>query len=146
MFLDVRENMLKIQMIKCKDFIYKDKSYPIKDYGVVVEKELCRVIDSKRNKIGEVELMLCRPNNSFLHIKGTQEEINNRVSGVALNLVESQEPQQYEHPDAMSIGSGIAWYIVAMIVSSLFKGNWALWIIITIIFINWYKKKPKFKK
>ena len=146
MRLDINEHILKVHMFEYKDFIYKDKSYAIKDYGVVVDGELCCVISSKRNEEDEVILILRRQNNTLFYIEGTQKDINNRISGVAPNLVKTQEPLQYEHPDAMSVGSGIAWYIVAMIVSSLFKGNWVLWIIITIIFINWYNKKPKFKK
>ena len=142
-------------MVEHKDFIYKGKSYSIEDYGVIVDnvdgtyRELCRIISSKRNDAGEVALTLRRLNGTHFHISGTQEDIETHVHGVRRNLVEPKEPQkpqQYEHPDAMSIGEGVLLYIIAMLVSSLFKGNWILWIVITIIFIVWYKGKPKFKK
>lgn len=32
------------------------------------------------------------------------------------------------------------WYIVGMVVATIFKGNWMLWILFTILYINWRRK------
>lgn len=51
----------------------------------------------------------------------------------------------YDHPNAMSLGSGIIWYILIMFGGLIFKDWLLIWIFATIIFVLWIIKKPKFK-
>lgn len=47
---------------------------------------------------------------------------------------ESQVPKKYcDHPNTMENGTATFFYIIAMLVGSIFKGNWVIWIIATVI-------------
>ena len=57
----------------------------------------------------------------------------------------SQTPEEYyDHPNTMENSTATILWIVVMIVGTIFKGNFAIWIIATIIwwkFITRHKKK-----
>ena len=59
----------------------------------------------------------------------------------------SQTPEEYyDHPNTMENSTATILWIVVMIVGAIFKGNFAIWIIATIIwwkFITRHKKKKK---
>lgn len=47
---------------------------------------------------------------------------------------ESQVPKKYcDHPNTMENGTATFFYIIAMLVGSIFKCNWVIWIIATVI-------------
>ena len=52
-------------------------------------------------------------------------------------------PQRHDHPNTMEDGTATFLWIVVMVVGSIFKGNWAIWIIATVI---WYKFITRYKK
>lgn len=46
----------------------------------------------------------------------------------------SQVPKKYcDHPNTMENSTATFFYIIAMLVGSIFKGNWVIWIIATVI-------------
>ena len=50
---------------------------------------------------------------------------------------ESQVPKKYcDHPNTMESGTATFFYIIAMLIGSIFKGNWVIWIIATVIWIK----------
>lgn len=50
---------------------------------------------------------------------------------------ESQVPKKYcDHPNTMENGTATFFYIIAMLIGSIFKGNWVIWIIATVIWIK----------
>jgi hypothetical protein len=52
-------------------------------------------------------------------------------------------PRRCDHPNTMEDGTATVLWIVVMLVGSIFKGNWVIWIIATVIwakFITRYKK------
>lgn len=54
------------------------------------------------------------------------------------------EPRRCESPYVMQDDTATVLWIVVMVVGSIFKGNWVIWIIATIIwrkFVTRYKKK-----
>lgn len=56
----------------------------------------------------------------------------------------SQVPKQrHDHPNTIEDSTATVLWVVVMLVGSIFKGNWAIWIIATIVwakFITRYKK------
>lgn len=52
-------------------------------------------------------------------------------------------PQRQDHPNTIEDGTATVLWIVVMLVGSIFKGNWFIWIIATVVwakFITRYKK------
>lgn len=56
----------------------------------------------------------------------------------------SQVPQKrHDHPNTIEDGTATVFWIVIMLVGSIFKGNWIIWIVATVIwakFITRYRK------
>lgn len=75
--------------------------------------------------------------------KKEREEFNKRLEESRLRELEkkgikpfdeSQAPKQYcDHPNTMENGTATFFYIIVMLVGSIFKGNWVIWIIATVI-------------
>lgn len=52
-------------------------------------------------------------------------------------------PERCDHPNTMEDSTATVLWIVVMLVGSIFKGNWVIWIIATVVwakFITRYKK------
>lgn len=49
--------------------------------------------------------------------------------------IENKEPpkQTWDHPNTMENGTATFFYILVMLVGSIFKGNWVIWIIATVV-------------
>jgi hypothetical protein len=52
-------------------------------------------------------------------------------------------PMRHDHPNTMEDSTATVLWIVVMLVGSIFKGNWAIWIIATVI---WRKFVTRYKK
>lgn len=75
--------------------------------------------------------------------KKEREEFNKRLVEIRLKereakgikpFDETQVPKKYcDHPNTMENGTATFFYIIAMLVGSIFKGNWVIWIIATVI-------------
>lgn len=85
--------------------------------------------------------------------KKEREEFNKHLEEMRLKELEdkgikpfddSQVPKEYcDHPNTIENGTATFFYIIAMLVGSIFKGNWVIWIIATVIwarFITRYNK------
>ena len=57
---------------------------------------------------------------------------------------ESQIPKKYcDHPNTMENSTATVLWIVVMLVGSIFKGNWVIWIVATIIWLNFITRHKK---
>ena len=57
---------------------------------------------------------------------------------------ESQIPKKYcDHPNTMENSTATVLWIVVMLVGSIFKGNWAIWIVATIIWLKFITRHKK---
>lgn len=75
--------------------------------------------------------------------KKEREEFNKRLEESRLKELESkgikpfdmsQVPKKYcDHPNTMENSTATVLWIVVMLVGSIFKGNWMIWIIATVI-------------
>lgn len=56
----------------------------------------------------------------------------------------SNVPKKYhDHPNTMENGTATLFWIVAMIVGALFKGNWVIWIVATLIWFKFITRHDK---
>lgn len=46
-----------------------------------------------------------------------------------------------DHPDTMENGTATFLWIVVMVVGAIFKGNWVIWIVATIIWLRFINRK-----
>lgn len=66
-----------------------------------------------------------------------RDEAERQAEMKKAGIVEQQQQKpQFDHPDSLENDEATILYVVAMAVSTIFKGNWILWIIWTII---WWK-------
>lgn len=57
---------------------------------------------------------------------------------------ESQIPKKYcDHPNTMENSTATVLWIVVMLVASIFKGNWVIWIVATIIWLKFITRHKK---
>jgi hypothetical protein len=57
---------------------------------------------------------------------------------------ESQVPQKYcDHPNTMENSTATVVWIVVMLIGSIFKGNWVIWIIATVIWAKFITRHDK---
>lgn len=57
---------------------------------------------------------------------------------------ESQVPQKYcDHPNTMENSTATVLWIIVMLVGSIFKCNWAIWIIATVIWAKFITRHDK---
>lgn len=57
---------------------------------------------------------------------------------------ESQVPKKYcDHPNTMENGTATFFYIIVMLVGSIFKGNWVIWIIATVIWAKFITRHDR---
>lgn len=57
--------------------------------------------------------------------------------------IDTVPKQRCDHPNTMENGTATFLWIITMLIGSIFKGNWVIWIIATVIwakFITRYKK------
>lgn len=59
--------------------------------------------------------------------------------------VEKQEPpkQTWDHPNTMENGTATVLWIVVMLVGSIFKGNWIIWIIATVVWAKFITRHDR---
>lgn len=82
-----------------------------------------------------------------------REELNRRIDelrhkeweekGIKPFDTSQVPPQRRDHPNTMEDGTATVLWIVVMLIGSIFKGNWIIWIIATVLwakFITRYKK------
>lgn len=48
-----------------------------------------------------------------------------------------------DHPSTMENGTATLFWIVAMVVGSIFKGNWVIWIVATVIWAKFITRHDK---
>jgi hypothetical protein len=57
---------------------------------------------------------------------------------------ESRIPKKYcDHPNTMENSTATALWIVVMLVGSIFKGNWVIWIIATVLWAKFITRHDK---
>ena len=49
----------------------------------------------------------------------------------------------YDHPNTMEDGTATFFWIVAMVVGAIFKGNWVIWIIATTVWLRFITRHKK---
>jgi hypothetical protein len=53
-------------------------------------------------------------------------------------------PKKYcDHPNTMENSTATFFYIIAMLVGSIFKGNWIIWIIATVVWAKFITRHDK---
>ncbi len=59
--------------------------------------------------------------------------------------IENKEPpkQTWDHPNTMENSTATLFYIVVMLVGSIFKGNWMIWIIATVVWAKFITRHNK---
>ena len=85
--------------------------------------------------------------------KKEREEFNKHLEELRLKELEanglklfdeSQVPKEYcDHPNTIENGTATFFYIIVMLVGSIFKGNWVIWIIATIIWAKFITRHKK---
>ena len=83
--------------------------------------------------------------NEFLYDIKKQDEENERE-----NVVQKQERSEnsfanYDHPNSLENSEATIVWIIVMAVGAIFKGNWIIWIVATII-LRRYITRHKIKK
>lgn len=58
------------------------------------------------------------------------------------SLVPEKKPT-YDHPNTMENSTATVLWIVVMVVGSIFKGNWIIWIVATIVWFNFITRHKK---
>lgn len=58
------------------------------------------------------------------------------------SLVPPKKPT-YDHPNTMENSTATVLWIVVMLVGSIFKGNWVIWIVATIIWLKFITRHKK---
>lgn len=85
--------------------------------------------------------------------KNEREEFNKHLEELRLKELEanglklfdeSQVPKEYcDHPNTIENGTATFFYIIVMLVGSIFKGNLVIWIIATIIWAKFITRHKK---
>lgn len=59
-------------------------------------------------------------------------------------LDKSQVPKKYcDHPNTMENSTATFFYIIVMLVGSIFKGNWVIWIVATVIWAKFITRHDR---
>ncbi len=57
---------------------------------------------------------------------------------------ESQVPKKYcDHPNTIENSTATFFYIIVMLVGSIFRGNWVIWIIATVVWAKFITRHNK---
>lgn len=85
--------------------------------------------------------------------KKEREEFNKRLDEIRLKELEakglkpfdeSKAPNKYcDHPNTIENSTATFFYAIVMLVGSIFKGNWVIWIIATIIWAKFITRHDK---
>ena len=83
-----------------------------------------------------------------------REELNKRLKESRLKELETKGLRQFDessvpkkhcdHPNTIENGTATFFYVVVMLIGSIFKGNWVIWIVATVVwakFITRHNKK-----
>lgn len=96
----------------------------------------------KREKHKEEERELQRKLNRMrieeLRVKGIEPMFDEGGN----SLVPPKKPT-YDHPNTMENSTATVLWIVVMLVGSIFKGNWVIWIVATIIWLKFITRHKK---
>lgn len=59
--------------------------------------------------------------------------------------VENKEPtkQTWDHPNTMENGTATLLWVAVMLIGSIFKGNWVIWIIATVIWARFITRHDR---
>lgn len=85
--------------------------------------------------------------------KKEREELNKHLEKSRLKELEakgikpfdnSQVSKKYcDHPNTIENGTATFFYIIVMLVGSIFKGNWVIWIIATVIWAKFITRHDR---
>ncbi len=85
--------------------------------------------------------------------KKEREEFNKHLEESRLKDLEAkgikpfdkgQVPKKYcDHPNTMENGTATFFYIIVMLVGSIFKGNWVIWIIATVVWAKFITRHDR---
>jgi hypothetical protein len=82
--------------------------------------------------------------NEFLEQMRQKDAATNRQEAVAQQ--NSENPfENYDHPNSLENSEATIIWIIVMAIATIFKGNWIIWIIATIIWLR-YITRHKIKK
>ena len=83
--------------------------------------------------------------NDFIAEVKQQDEEKERARASRTQQTQQNLFENYDHPNSLENSEETIIWIVVMAVGTLFKGNWIIWIIATIIW-RWYITRHKIKK
>lgn len=70
-----------------------------------------------------------------------RDEAERQAEMKRLGIVERPEQKpQFDHPDALENDEATVLWIVVMAVGTIFKGNWIIWIIATLIWLGYINR------
>ena len=85
--------------------------------------------------------------------KKEQEEFNQHLEELRLKELKkrglkpfdtNQVPKKHcDHPNTMENSTATFFYVIVMLVGSIFKGNWAIWIIATVVWAKFITRHDR---
>lgn len=77
--------------------------------------------------------------------KKREEERRKEIETMGLTYINGDTPQKkhFDHPNTIENSTATFFYVIVMLVGSIFKGNWVIWIIATVIWAKFITRHDR---